>query len=85
MTSTDSTYGTKFTETEALLAVQSDDAGTLARLIDGMHPHERLELAAAASTLSDTLWDAAGRPMEWVDRTRSRGFRAQVEDHRAGL
>ncbi len=39
----ENTYGTKFVETEALLAVMNDDQRTAYRLISGMLPGERAE------------------------------------------
>lgn len=46
------TYGTNYTETEALLAVQSEDEDEARRIIDDMLPGERRRLAAAASRLA---------------------------------
>ncbi len=43
MCTTDSRYGTRFVETEALLAVMNGDQRTAYRLISDMLPGERVE------------------------------------------
>lgn len=84
MMSTETTnYGTRFTESEAILAVINDDPYRLAELIEDMLPGEREALAQAAETLHDTLWDVAGRP-DWAWR-RDLPVRKNVDRVRCGL
>lgn len=52
MADNSSKYGTQFTESEALLAVQEKDNEYARELISGMLPGERFNLAAAAYDLA---------------------------------
>jgi hypothetical protein len=74
-------YGTNHPESEAILAAEQGDADTLIRLITDMLPGERRELAAAATTLSSILWDAAGRPLDgWGPIGRHGKLRERVAE-----
>jgi len=46
-------YGTRYQESEALLAVQSGDEDAAREILTGMLPRERWELARAADRLSE--------------------------------
>lgn len=48
-------YGTRFVESEVILAVQQGDVEYARELIAGMLPGERNELAAAAANLEQML------------------------------
>jgi hypothetical protein len=61
-----STYGTQFVESELILAAQAGDAATVARLVKEMLPNERKELGMAAAQLVSILWEASGRPTDWI-------------------
>lgn len=45
-------YGTQFTESEALLAIQADDRAHASWLVGQMLPKEKTELAIAAARLA---------------------------------
>ena len=45
-------YGTRFTESEALLAILSEDPGTARRIVAEMLPGERRALTQAAEELA---------------------------------
>jgi predicted transcriptional regulator len=51
-----SKYGTKFAETELLLAVMSGDRATMARIIGDMTPHEQREMARVCDRIKSELW-----------------------------
>lgn len=51
-----STYGTKFVETEALLAAMNKDQEALKEMIGNMMPFEQRELARACDRLKNELW-----------------------------
>jgi hypothetical protein len=63
-----SKYGTKFQETEALLAVANDDEETVDRILDDMLPGELKRLAEDAENLAEKCWAAARRRCRDGDR-----------------
>ncbi len=55
MCTTDSRYGTRFIETEALLAVMNDDQRTAYDIAADMLPGERAEFVQQLRTLANML------------------------------
>ncbi|MEV0382358.1 hypothetical protein [Nonomuraea sp. NPDC050643] len=55
-------YGTKFAETEALLAAQMGDKETLRELVEEMLPGERADLHRACGLLADEINRIDGLP-----------------------
>jgi hypothetical protein len=55
-------YGTKFAETEALIAAQMGDKDQLRELVEDMLPSERADLHRACMVLADEINRIDGMP-----------------------
>ena len=55
-----SKYGTKFTESEIILAAQAEDYDELNRLVENLLPNEKRELENACDRVKDALYPTTG-------------------------